>query len=243
MPLFKLAWGETDHRDLRAFLFQWSARIADALNQQLPKVERRFLAEMACRTQLKTTELVGSFEHGPPTVYTPEGRETSERYPAFEPPPAMFTVPSQFTDRIGVNFIDHLEGRDVVAAIQFVCPDHKADSNAALGFAVRAAELMLSGTGVVIVDIAPGPPSWATHLHSLTGVYPLAQRPRGGECPTLVVHPRFQNRTTQFDVWHHLVSPGEALPTVPVPVCGAMYLKLDLEATYMEACERSRIPG
>src|SRR5436190_18270244 len=28
----------------------------------------------------------------------------------------------------------------------------------------------------IFVDALPGPASWATHLHSLTGVYPIAKR-------------------------------------------------------------------
>jgi hypothetical protein len=88
----------------------------------------------------------------------------------------------------------------------------------------------------------PGPPSWATHLHSLTGVYPASKRPRDGAGPVLVVHPRSLVETERYDVWHWAVSPGFPFPTVPVPVRGEMHLALDLEATYAEACERSRLP-
>jgi hypothetical protein len=142
-----------------------------------------------------------------------------------------------------VNVLDFLEGRQVAAAVLFVCPDHKADSDGALAFAVRAAALMSAGAGVVVVDVVPGLPSWATHLHSLTGVYPAARRPPGAECPLLVVHPVFREESERYTVWHHAVAPGFPLPTISVPIRGAMNMKLDLEATYMEACERSRIPG
>ena len=43
-------------------------------------------------------------------------------------------------------------------------------------------------------------------------------------------------------MWHHAVAAGFPLPTVPVAVRGAMHLKLDLEATYAEACRNSRLP-
>jgi hypothetical protein len=91
------------------------------------------------------------------------------------------------------------------------------------------------GVGVVIVDAMPGPPSWATHLHSLVGVYPLPRRPRNGEAPVLVVHPRIDG-AEQYAVWHHNVPAGGPLPTVPVPVRGAT---LDLEATFAAACKQS----
>jgi hypothetical protein len=246
MPLLDLDWGGGYRRDLRSFLFGWSSAVGAALNRQLAEAETggemRFLAEMACRTRLKTVETIRLFDHGPPHVYTTDGRETNRRYPAFDPPPATRVAPARFIDRVGVDIIDRLEGPQVGAAVLFVCPDHKQDSDAALAFAVRAAGLMNTGVGVVIVDIAPGLPSWATHLHSLTGVYPAVRRPRGNECPVLVVHPTFRDDTELFAVWDYAIVPGCPLPTVPVPVRGAMHLKLDLEATYAEACERSRIP-
>lgn len=241
MPLLNLDWGGSFHRDQRSFLFQWASVVMDALNKQLPQPEQRFLAEMACYTRLKTTELIQSFEQGPPTVYTPEGRETIERYLSFDPPPPSLVAPARFTDRVEVNVIDSLEGHQVAAAVLFVCPDHKTDSDGALAFAVRVAGLISAGVGVVVVDIVRGPPSWSAHLHSLTGVYPIASRPRATECPVLVVHPLFRDGAEQFAAWHHAAAMGSLLPTIPVPVCGAMHLKLDLEATYSEACERSRI--
>jgi hypothetical protein len=87
----------------------------------------------------------------------------------------------------------------------------------------------------VVIDALPGPPNWATHLHSLVGVYPLARRSRGEDVPILVAAPG----ADAFAVWHYSVAPGLPLPTVPVPVRGAPGLTLDLEATYLTAFERN----
>lgn len=243
MPLYDVDWKRRPGEPL-SFLFGWAAAVADALNAGLPSGERRFLAEMDCRMKLKTAEAVASFNYGPPTVCDAEDRETGQKYPAFDPPAPTLIAPARFTDRFGVKVIDHLDGRHVAAVVLFVGEDHKADSDGALAFAVRAAGFMSAGVGVVIVDALPGSPTWATHLHSLTGVYPMTRRPRGGEAPVLVVHPRAESASgaQRYDVWHHTVAVGLPLPTVPVPVCGAMHLKLDLEATYTEAWTRLRIP-
>lgn len=240
MPLYDIDWQRNEYRQL-SYFFMWSAKIADALNEQIPRVERRFLAEMSCRSRLKTTEDIASFNYGPPTVYQ-DGRETDQKYPAFDPPAPALDTPARFTDRLGVDVIDYLEGRHVVASVLFAGTDHKADADAGRAFAARAAALMFAGTGVVIVDAMPGAPNWASPLHSLTGVYPPAHRPRAGEAAVLAVHPNVRDRAERFAVWHHAVAPGVPLPTVPVPLCGAMHLKLDLEATYLEACARGRFP-
>jgi hypothetical protein len=149
-------------------------------------------------------------------------------------------APARFTDRFGVTVT---VGGQTVAAVLLVSPDNKADSDASLAFAVRAAALMNTGVGVVIVDAVPGPPSWATHLHSLVGVYPLPRRPRNGDAPVLVVHPRIEGGAEKYAVWHHSVPAGAPLPSVPLPVAGETRLTLDLEATYLEACRRTRPPG
>ncbi|AMV28721.1 hypothetical protein VT84_30225 [Gemmata sp. SH-PL17] len=238
MPLLDIDWTKND-RDPFAFLVNWSACVADALNAQLPNAER-FRAEPLDRTRLKTGEEIAGFAQGPPVV-SAGGQDTDQKYPGFDAPAPTFVAPARFTDRVGVNVSDAHHGRRVTAVVMFVTPDNKADSDSSLAFAVRAAALMSRGAGVVIVDALPGPASWATHLHSLVGVYPITKRPRGTDAPVLVVHPQVHNGAEQFAVWHYTVASAFPLPTVPVPIRGAMNLKLDLEATYAAACERGTV--
>ena len=241
MPLLDIDW-EKNGRDPLSFLGNWAVRVSDALNAQFPKGTTDFVVDLDSRARQKVAGEVARFNNGPPTVWI-GGKETDQKYPTFDPPAATLLAPARFTDRVGVHVRAPSAGPGVAAAVLFVTPDNKADSDASLAFAVRAAGFMAGGAGVVIVDILPGPPSWATHLHSLTGVYPLPRRPRGGEAPVLAVHPRVEGGAERYAVWHHAVAAGSPLPAVPVPVRGAMHLTLDLEATYAEACRNSRLPG
>jgi hypothetical protein len=225
MPLFDENW-ERSAGDAGAFLARWSTVVATALNGQLPPGERRFVAEVARRTRQQSEEEIASFH---------------TRAQAFETPDPTLVAPARFTDRVGVEVIDAIEGPRVAAAVLFATEDNKADSDAALAFAVRAAGLLSTGAGVAVVDALPGPPAWATHLHSLTGVYPLARRPRGGEATVLVAQPEVHEGVGCFAAWLYSVAPGFPLPTVPVPVRGGTYLQLDLESTYSQACERGRL--
>jgi hypothetical protein len=45
-----------------------------------------------------------------------------------------------------------------------------------------------------------------------------------------------------IDLWRWPLAVGAALPAVPLPLTGYGCVRLDLEATYSEACERCRIP-
>lgn len=200
--------------DPRPLLTAWCAAIAAALNATPASIEL-----VAAPTCVPREDVVAPGEGAEATAPT-------------------LVAPARFTDRFGVTVTRHAQ---FVAQVLLVGPDNKSDSDASLAFAVRAAALMNAGVGVVIVDAVPGPPSWATHLHSLVGVYPLPRRPRNGDAPVLIVQPQVNAGAEQYAVWHFGVPAGAALPTVPLPVMGAMHLKLDLEAAYAEAVARSRV--
>ena len=219
VPLLNIDWAKNGG-DPFAFLVSWSEVVAGTLVAQLPA--DRFAAETDCSTRGQAVEAVAALVPS-----------------AFDVPPTL-VAPARLTDRVTVQVLDMLADT-VAAAVLFVTPDNKADSDAALAFAVRAAGLMSAGAGVVIVDITPGPPAWAAHLHSLTGVCPITRRPRNGEASVLAVHPCIQDGAERFAVWHHAVAAGGALPTVPVAVRGATHLTLDLEAAYAEACAAARL--
>ncbi|MDY3559795.1 hypothetical protein R5W23_000965 [Gemmata sp. JC673] len=208
MPLLN-----TDGRDPVEFLTGWATAVAAALNAQL--AGGPFVAEPAAATRAQAAAAVQLPGPVPETM-------------------PMNMAPARFSDRVGVSVVGR-DGRQVAAAVLLVTPDNKADSDSALAFAVRAAGLMSAGAGVVIVDALPGAASWATHLHSLTGVYPITKRPRGTDAPVLAVHPMVHNGAELFGLWHHNVPAGAALPTVPVAVRGGANLTLDLESTYADA--------
>lgn len=214
MPRLNIDWTDGG-RDPLAFLSEWAAAVAAALN----------------------APATGGWHAA--AASTPRAQVGAAAGPAATPP--TFAAPARFTDDVRVSVTDASDSRRVAAAVLFVTPDNKADSDAALAFAVRAAQLMSSGAGVVVVDALPGPASWATHLHSLTGVYPITKRPRGADAPVLAVQPALTGGAEQFLVWHHNVPAGAPLPTVPLAVRGAMLLALDLEATYAAAVERSKL--
>lgn len=207
MPLSEIDWTKGDPR---ARLTAWVAATADALAAQASG------EPLAVATDTRTREAIDAV--------------TTTSVTAGETPPTL-TAPGRFTDRFGVTVTR--EGQ-TAAAVLFVTPDNKSDSDASLAFAVRAAAFVNAGVGVVIVDAVPGPPSWATHLHSLVGVYPLPRRPRNGDAPVLIVQPQVNAGAEQYLVWHHNVPAGAPLPTVHVPVRGAN-LELDLEAALVAA--------
>lgn len=223
MPTLDPNWGAAFPHDLRPFLTHWAAAVADALAAQLPDDTSR--AELAVRSRQQTEAAVAAAETRPPGGYDP-------------PPPAV-RGPARFFDRVGVS-VTGGAGGPAAAAVLFVSPDDKRDSDAALGLAAAVTALLHDGAGVVVVDAVPGAPlAWATHLHSLIGIYPLVHRRPGVEMATLAVCPTFRDGAGGFDAWHSVLKPGGPLPVVPLAVRGGAVLRLDLEATYAAECGRS----
>jgi hypothetical protein len=220
MPLHDVEWGAGGRPDQRAFLARWAGCVADSLNPQFAGGRQSLAAEPVLATRAEAVGVV----------------------PAFDPDaPPPFVAPARFVDRVEVVVRPGDAGR-AGAAVLFVCPDHKADSDAALAFAVRAASFLAAGAAIVIVDTVAGPPSWATHLHSLAPVYPIARRPRGADRPVLVVQPVARDGVEGFAVWHHTISAGSTLPTVLLGIPGGTQLRLDLEATYTAAYGPNHTP-
>jgi hypothetical protein len=45
----------------------------------------------------------------------------------------------------------------------------------------------------------------------------------------------------EIDFWHASCSVGTPLPTMPLRLVGDLFVPVDLEATYQEACKRRRL--
>lgn len=241
MPLLNVDWEKRPGGAL-SFLHGWSATIADSLNEQIPRGERRFLAEMACRTRFKTVEEIAGFDRGPPTVYTREGDATDQKYPSFDAPVSTLIAPARFTDRVGVTVIDSSSDRwHVAAAVLFVTPDNKADSDSSLAFAVRR-RVHVRRRGrrhcgrvarPAVVGHAPAQLDRRVPDHQAA---PQQRR----------AHPRGSPDRAGRRGAVRGVAPRHRAGVPAADRAGvgsrAMHLKLDLEATYAEACTASRIP-
>lgn len=215
MPFHEVDWADRKH-DLGAFLTAWSQSVADGLNAA-PAADSRAVAVSRTRLATATAAAVG-------------------RSPS--PPDAI--VAARYADHYGVDLVNANGGP--LGAVLFVSGDHKADSDGGLVFALRVATRAAAGVGVVVVDVAPGPATWAMHLNTLIPVYPTARRPRGPGASVLVINPRTRDGAEQYDVWYHTVVVGDTFPTVPLPARGAdVYQAINLETTYSTACASNQI--
>ena len=228
-----------------SFHARWAVAIADELNRRLP---RRFIAESPLYPGSSVAADVAELDRGPP-----DGSRNGHPSEAaggvalatevYAPPAATVSVPATFPDDLLVEVREFDEGRRLLAVVEIVSPANKKEVGERNQFAGKCMSYLNRGIGLVVIDIIT---ERHANLHNV--LVELADHDPGsampGDPPTYCVAYRPVSRKGEafFDQWHHPLAVGSPLPTVPLALKGFGPVAVDLEATYAEACERSRIP-
>lgn len=240
--------------DWESFHGQWSASIMGYLNRILPP---RFIAEMQVHLGRKVEADVIEFDrdetsagaasdpdNGRPGGTAGGGGVAVAAEPAVYAPPApAMSMPVEFHDAVEVKVYDFQRDRRLVAVIELVSPSNKDRPDERETFALKSLGYLKAGIGLVVADIV-------THKHfnlhdELVRVGRSDDRfcmPGSPATYVVAYRPVHRKGENLLDVWPHELKVGAALPTVPLTLKGYGCVRLDLEATYAEACERSRIP-
>jgi len=233
-----------------SFHFSWAVAIMEALNRRLPT---RFLAENQIHLGRQVAADVIEYEqtrnddellqNG--TGYsTHEGGVATAAEPViFAPPEVTATFEIEYDDAFEVKICDLERGQRIVAVIELVSPSNKDRPEERETFGLKVLSYLKSGIGVMIVDIVTdkhfnlhnevirvGRTDSKFNMSDSSAIYAAAYRP---------VRRKEQNLV---DAWTRELSLGVALPVLPLALKGFGCISLDLEATYAEACLKSRIP-
>jgi hypothetical protein len=145
-------------------------------------------------------------------------------------------------DEYEVRIYDAEKGRTLVAAIELVSPANKDRPEKRNAFVGKCAALLRNGVAVSIVDLV------TIRQFSL---YAEFMAFLGHPDPTLGPEPpvvyaascRWPNEERAvLETWWHPLTIGQALPTLPLWLTADLYVPLDLEKSYEQACEDLSIP-
>ena len=135
------------------------------------------------------------------------------------------------------------DGMRVVGVVEVVSPGNKKERDERDRFVAKSMSYLTRGIGLVVLDIV---------TESRRNLHDELVRAAGFDdrfefpdpTPTYAVSYRPVRRKEQnlIDLWRWPLAVGVPLPAVPLPLTGYGCVRLDLEATYSEACERCRIP-
>jgi hypothetical protein len=230
-------------RHWESFHARWAAAIADVLNDELLPTE--YFAEVQVHVGSRVEVDVGTFADESARVEHAQTSGTATATLAARPwaPPApAMTMPAVFPDSMEVLVFRTEAGPTLVAAIELVSPGNKDRQEHRRAFAAKCSSYLQQGIGLMLIDIVT---NRQANLHNEL-VYLLD----AGEQFLLPLEPLYamayrpvrREDAAEIEVWRATLAVGQPLPLLPLPLDQAIFMPLDLGATYTEACERSRLP-
>jgi hypothetical protein len=235
----------SQRRSWEGFHGLWAAAIVEQLNRDV--LAEEYFADMQVHVGSRVevdvatlTDPASDAGRGP----GPSGAGTALR--VWAPPAADASVPVVFPDEIEVQVFSTSAGATLVAAIELVSPGNKDRPEVRRAFAAKCSAYLTRGVGLIVVDVVT---NRSANLHNdlirLLGrgepflmpegltTYAVAYRPsrRGGD-------ERIDDRV---DLWRRPLEPGQPLPVLPLALCNAGVVPLDLDLSYAEARRRSRL--
>jgi hypothetical protein len=232
-PLFPL-------RPWESFHTFWAAAIGERLNRLLPP---RYFAAIHTHLGTQVEADVAEMELTEAPESEPgNGAAGGVAVQTWAPPVATLTMPAVFPDDIEVRVIDTRDGARLVGVVELVSPGNLDRGEARRSFAAKTAAYLHRGIGLLTVDIV------TTHhfnLHNelvdllrLGGEYAMAA---DATLYAVAYAPTRRQDSDLIDAWPTPLAVGGALPLLPLALLGGRPVPVDLEATYTEARQRSRL--
>jgi hypothetical protein len=151
-------------------------------------------------------------------------------------------LPAVFPDEAEVLVFNSEGGPTLVGAIELVSPRHKDRPEARRAFAVKCLAYLQQGIGLVLVDVVT---TRRANLHDeMVRLLPAEAAPFPDSAPLYVAayRPFRRGDSERIAVWPVALDVGKELPAMPLWVRGLpAAVRVDLESTYTEARQRSRL--
>ena len=224
----------------------WATRLADALNDEWLPPE--YLAAEHTHSGPNAEIDIATYERysATPTPSTlPNGPATATIPPrVWAPPEPVLTMQAVFPESFEVRVFNTEGGLTLVAAIELISPGNKDRPDERRGFATKCASLLYRGISLIIIDIVT---SRHTNMHN--EIMQLMASAEKTELPpdltlyAVAYRPVLRQERAEIDLWMAGFAVGQPLPVMPLRLTGDLFVPVDFEATYQEACRRRRLPS
>lgn len=195
----------------------WATRLADALTDHAPP-----------------EFMVGEYTRS----FTPSDITSFE--PFSGPPPR--TMPALFPNSFEVRIFSTTGGLTLVAAVELVSPSNKDRAEDRRAFATKCASYLHQGVAVIVIDIVT---NRRANLHNETVRLMNAAEefllPDDVELYAVAYRPVLRQENPEIDLWTAPVAVGQPLPTMPLRLTGDLFVPVEFEDAYQEACRRRRL--
>jgi hypothetical protein len=226
-------------RPWESFHSRWANSIADELQRLLPP---RYVAEVQIHLGSSVEADVAEFERPPEGEGTSGNGAGGVALQTWAPSAPPLTMAADFPDDIEVQVRDLVDDARLVAVVELVSPRNLDRLEARRGFAGKCVAYLQRGIGLIVADIVT---ARQANLHNeLIRLLAADERfllPADVHLYAVAYRPARRGEDDQIDLWPVALTVGGALPLLPLALRGTRAVPLDLEKTYSDARERSRL--
>lgn len=220
----------------------WPASMVQLLNLVLPpEYEAEPRVHLGSRFEFGVATATGTQE-GPLVVHTTLPGQGNPSPGTWSPgsPTVLLEGEMPADSEYEVLVYDVSLERRLVAAIEIASPANKDRPDSRRVFVQKCEALLRKGVCVVIVDVVT---TRTANLYRELAELMGAPEPAAVRTPIYTVACRSLRRGGRWRVeaWEHELAVGQVLPTLPLWLTEGIYVPLDLEASYEDACRALRI--
>lgn len=232
-----------ERRAWEGFHSAWASSISDALNRSLPA---GYFAEEEVHAGANVEIDVATFHSEDAAEGKPDPDWSDGAAPvSWIPPPAAAAIPAVFADDFEVKVIASARtGRQVVAAVELVSPANKDRPEARRAFASKCASYLYQGVSVILIDVVTNRRAVLhEEIAALLSSPQSARLTASMRLSAIAYRPIRRGEREEIEMWIEPLAVGAAMPSLPLWLDAATYVRLDLEGTYIDTCRRRRIAG
>jgi hypothetical protein len=224
-----------------SFLSNWATRVADEIAARLPSefvVEEHVHAAPGVEVAIATYETARAAE--PASLNGTDGGRAAVA--VWAPPAPAHTIPALFPDAFEVRVFSTVGGMTLVAVVEFVSPGNKDRPEERRAFVAKCLGYLQQGVSLAMIDVVT---TRRANLHNETmtalGASADARLSPDTHLYATAYRPVIRGEEAAIDVWKEPLSVGQSIPTMPLRLTGDLFIPVEFEAAYLEACRRRNI--
>jgi hypothetical protein len=230
----------SERRGWEGFHGLWAAALVEKLNRDV--LPEEYFADMQVHIGSQVEVDVASLA----SARQSEGQAaaaTATLTRVWAPPATDLILPTVFPDDIEVQVFATVTGAALVGAIELVSPGNKDRPDTRQAFAAKCVSYLTRGIGLIVVDVVT---NRLANLHNdvigMLGKGEPFLLTQSAATYAVAYRPSRQPSGDQIEIWPKPLRLGQPLPVLPLALRNAASVPVDLEETYSEARERSRLP-
>jgi hypothetical protein len=231
----------SERRPWESFHTTWASALADMLNRDILPPDYIALEQVHAGAAVEIDVATLTEPTTSTTANGGVGTATVTRT-VWTPASAPLLLPAVFPPGCTVEILSTEGGRTLVAAIELISPANKDRTGKRRLFAAKCATYLSRGVGLIIVDVVT---SRQGNLHNelieLLGLETAYQMPPQQALYSVAYRPLHSPGSDRIETWPRALALGEPLPTMPLSLEAQHGVPVDLEAAYVEACQRRRV--